>query len=113
MKQHQQGERSMKNIVSTLVLFSLIVVTQNVFSASTTGEAKVGDVITMACRIASFSADRPVITGGASISANAPAVNGELGINCAQTLSDLLAQGFTLDYVMPGDSDHKFYTLLR
>ena len=112
MKQHQQGERNMKNMVSTLVLFSLIVVTQNVFSASTTGEAKVGDVITMACRIASFSEDRQ-LTGGASVSANAPAVNGEIGMNCAQTLSDLLAQGFTLDYVTPGDSGHKFYTLLR
>ena len=102
----------MKNIVSTLVLFSLIVVTQSVFSASTKGEANVGDVITMACRIAGFSADRPII-GGASVSANTPAVNGELGMNCAQTLSDLLAQGFTLDHVIPDDSGHKFYTLLR
>jgi hypothetical protein len=103
----------MKNIVSTLVLFSLFVVAQNVFSASTTGEVKVGDTVTMACRIASFSADRPIIIGGASVSANAPAVNGGLGMNCAQTLSDLLTQGYALDHVIPGDSGHKFYTLLR
>jgi len=103
----------MKNVASTLMLFSLIVVAQNVFSASTTGEAKVGDRVTMACRIAGFSADRPIIIGGESVNANAPAINGEPGMDCEQTLSDLLAQGFTLDYVIPGDSSHKFYTLLR
>ena len=103
----------MKNIVSTLVLFSLIVVAKNVFSAPTTGEEKVGDMVTMACRIASFSADRPIIIGGASVSENTPAVTGGLGMNCAQTLSDLLAQGYAIDHVIPGDAGHKFYTLLR